>query len=177
MRGKKQRRKILTGRSDSDFWLFLLSCCVSVCCSLFPFSLMPAFENAFFFAIEAGSFFLLWRISSWLSWMKAAECWVGWRGERNIGERGCISRHACVGSSQSPLVPWDATTQPSQAQHRAIQAESRESRTRHPHVWYKLHANCLGFSFPSRILLAAIILLRLVCNDWPALHIWYEANG
>lgn len=50
--------------------------------------------------------------------MEAAECWVGWRRGRNAeGERGCISRHACVGSSQSPLVPWDATTQPIQAQH------------------------------------------------------------
>lgn len=73
---------------------------------------------AFFLAIGACSFFFLWRISSWVTWMMAAECWVGWRGERNTeGERGSISRHACVGSSQSPLVPWDATTQTSQAQH------------------------------------------------------------
>lgn len=65
--------------------------------------------------------------------MKAAECWVGWRGERNTeGEGSSISRHACVGSSQSPPVPWDATSQPGPAQcSQKVRAVSGETRTRH----------------------------------------------
>lgn len=132
MRDKKQRRKISAGRSDSDFWLFFLSSCESI--GLFLSSLMPAFEIFFlplFPVIGAGSFFLLWRISSWVSWMKAAECWVRWRGERNTeGERDCISRHACVGSSHSPsTLGCHHSAQQSPAHN--IQAVSRETRTRH----------------------------------------------
>lgn len=37
----------------------------------------------------------------------------------------------------------------------------------HLDVCYKFHTSSLGFSFFSWILFAAIILLGLVCDDWP----------
>lgn len=114
----------------------------------------------FFSVIGAGSFFLLWRISSWVSWMKAAECWVRCRGERNTeGERGWISRHVCVGSSQSSPVPWDATTQPSQAQHRASKLYPRRLGP-DTSLCVILIAQQFGLLIPCRILFAAIILSR-----------------
>ena len=128
--------------------------------------------------IGAGSFFPMRRISSWVSWMKAADYWVGWRGARNTeGERGCISWHAYVGSvtlHQYPGMPPLSPAQPSTEHPGCIQGDQDQTL---PDVWYKLHTSYLGFSFPSRILFAAIILLRLVCDDWPASHSWCEANG
>lgn len=121
MRDKKQRRKILTGRSDSDFWLFFLSFYENVGSALLSFSLMPAFELFFFFVLSLE----LAAFSSCGGFPHESVGWrqlrAGWDGEEREteGERGCFSRHACVGSSQSPPVPWDANTQPSQARHRA----------------------------------------------------------
>lgn len=73
-----------------------------------------------------------------------------------------------MGSSQSPPVPRDATTPPSQAQH--IQVVSRETRTRHilmcdinciPVVWTS-HSPA-GFSLLQLFYYEAFVVIGLLC--------------
>lgn len=144
----------------------------------FPFSLMPAFENFFFVSLELAAF------SSCGGFPHESVGWrqlsAGWDGEERETpkEREAVSQGmrvwAPVSLHQYPGMPPLSPVKPSTEHPGCIQGDKDQT---HPHVWYKLHVTCLGFLFPSRILFSTIILLRLVRDDWPALHTWCEANG
>lgn len=161
MRDKKQRRKIPTGRSVSDFWLF----------GFVSWALISFFDARFwdllFFQCHG-------------SWQLFPES-VGWRQLGGMEKREKHRRRerlyleAPVSLHQYPgMMPplWPAK---SRTQHPGcIQGDQDQG---HPDVWYESHIGYLGFSFPGGICFAAIILLWVVCDDWPALHRWCEANG
>lgn len=105
---------------------------------------------------------------------------TGWdrEGREIQKEREAVSQGmrvwAPVRLHQYPGMPPLNPAKPAQS----IKAVSRDTRTRNILICYEnLHASCLGFSLASRILFATIILLRLICDNWPALHSGFDANG
>lgn len=175
MRDTKQRLKISTGRSYSDFWLFFLSCCQSVGSALFAFSLMPAFQIFFPLSLELADF------SSCGGFPHDSVRWgqpnAGWDGEERETqeEREAVSEGMRVWAPVSLYqYPGNATTQPSPAQ--SIQVVSRETRTRYILICNVNYTPVVRASHSPAGLFAAIILFWLVYDDWPALHTWSEAK-
>lgn len=163
MRDKKERQTISTGWSDSDFWLFFLSCCKSIGCALL--SLMPALRFIYIFI-----FFWtcqLFRLCvgfphESVGWRQLSAEWNGEERETE-GERGCISMHACgLQSVSTSTLGCHHSAQPSPAQN--IHAVSRETRTRHILM---CDINCTPIVWASR-LDSVYCKYSVVCLWWLA---------